>query len=200
MTRTILDTPVITPVLRWVSCGFLWAMGWRREGVLPDTPKYVLIVAPHTSNWDLPFALAFGFVFRVKGAWMGKHTLFRWPFGLLFRWLGGIPIERSHPHGVVGHTIDILNESDRLVIGLAPEGTRKRVSRWKTGFYHIAAGAHVPIVLAYLDYRRKVGGFGPVFLPSGDVKADMAVIQAFYATVTAKRPENTGPDLPTDTA
>jgi len=166
--------------------------GWRAEGSLDDLPKCVLVVAPHTSNWDFPVMLALAIALRIKATWMGKHTLFRPPFGWLMRWLGGLPIDRGARHNVVEQAVESFRTRDRLVLAVLPEGTRKRTPYWKSGFYHIAMGAKVPIALGYADYRRKVGGIGRVIVPSGDVDADMTLIREFYSGMTGKRPEQFG--------
>lgn len=189
MTYTIFDVPVLRGLLRALSILYLKIIGWRKVGNLPDIPQYVIIVAPHTSNWDFPIGLAFAFALKIRGYWLGKDSLFRWPFRGFFRWLGGIPIDRSKSSDVVAQMVQIFRERARLTMVLAPEGTRKKVSYWKSGFYHIARGANVPIVLAFLDYFRKAGGIGPVFKPTGDIEADMEFIRAFYKTVTGKYPE-----------
>jgi 1-acyl-sn-glycerol-3-phosphate acyltransferase len=189
MRYTIFDVPVLRSLLRGLSILYLKMIGWHREGNLPDIPRYVIVVAPHTSNWDFPIGLAFAFVLKLRGYWLGKDSLFRWPFRGFFRWLGGIPIDRSKSSDVVAQMVQIFRERAKLTMVLAPEGTRKRVSHWKSGFYHIARGADVPIVLAFLDYLRKAGGIGPVFKPTGDIEADMEFIRAFYATVKGKYPE-----------
>jgi 1-acyl-sn-glycerol-3-phosphate acyltransferase len=191
MQFTIFDIPVLREIIRVLSLLFLKICGWRREGKLPDIPKYVLIAAPHTSNWDLPFSLAIAFAFRLKICWMGKHTLFRLPFGPLFRWLGGVPIDRTKSRDTVSQIAEVFRERARMVMLIAPEGTRKKVKAWKTGFYHIARGANVPVLLAFLDYMKKVGGFGPLIYLSESLEADMAVIRSFYATVTPKHPAKT---------
>jgi len=149
-----------------------------------------MIAAPHTTNWDLPITLALTFVFRIKVYWMGKDTIFRWPFGTLMKWLGGIPVDRSKTHNIVEQSVSAFQKNDHLVMIVPPEGTRKKVRYWKTGFYHIAHGAGVPIVLGYLDYARKTGGIGPVVWPSGDIDADMKIIQTFYAGITGKYPDD----------
>jgi 1-acyl-sn-glycerol-3-phosphate acyltransferase len=123
---------------------------------------------------------------------MGKHTLFRPPLGWLMRGLGGLPIDRSARHNVVEQAVQSFRERERLVLAILPEGTRKRTPYWKSGFYHIAVGAKVPIALGYADYRRKVGGIGRIFVPSGDVDTDMAIIREFYSRMTGKRPEQFG--------
>jgi 1-acyl-sn-glycerol-3-phosphate acyltransferase len=189
MKYTIFDVPVLRGFLRGLSVLYLKMIGWRREGSLPDIPQYVIIVAPHTSNWDFPIGLAFAFALEIRGYWLGKDSLFRWPFRGFFRWLGGIPIDRSRSSDVVAQMIQIFRERARLTMVVAPEGTRKKVTYWKSGFYHIARGANVPIVLAFLDYLRKAGGIGPVLNLTGDIEADMESIRAFYATVKGKYPE-----------
>lgn len=186
MRRTIFNTPILNTLLRWVSVVVLRIIGWRREGQAPDIPKYVLIAAPHTTNWDLPMALLLAFACRIKVYWMGKDSIFRWPFGGFFQWLGGIPVDRSKSHGMVGQLVQAFRENERFVLVMSPEGTRKSVLYWKSGFYHIAMGANVPIVLGYIDYGRKAGGIGPVITPIGEIDADMEKFRTFYANVTGK--------------
>jgi 1-acyl-sn-glycerol-3-phosphate acyltransferase len=159
------------------------------EGRLPDISKCVMIAAPHTSNWDLPIMLFFAFAFKTKLFFMVKDAIFVWPFGLLFRWLGGIPIDRSKRNGVVEQSIRAFRENATLILVVPPSGTRSKVEYWKTGFYHIASGARVPILLGFLDYRRKVGGVGPTIIPTGNIENDMKTIRTFYAGITAKHPE-----------
>jgi 1-acyl-sn-glycerol-3-phosphate acyltransferase len=184
--RTMFDTPILNVLLRRLALFLMWIFRWRIEGKLPDTPKFVLIAAPHTSNWDLPVMLSLAFAFRTGLFWMGKDTLFRRPFGAIMRWLGGIPIDRSKSHNVVEQSAEHLRKAESLVMVVPPEGTRQKVRYWKTGFYRIAESAGVPIALGFLDYRRKVGGFGPTVVPTGGIEADMETIQAFYANITGK--------------
>lgn len=176
----------------WVGLTFLKILGWRVEGEIPSIRKFVIIAAPHTSNWDFPITLAVAFALRIKIYWMGKAAMFRWPFGGILRWLGGIPIDRSRSHNVVDQSIQAFQERDQLIMVVPPEGTRKKVSYWKTGFYHIARGAGVPIVLGFLDYRRKAGGIGPTFFPTGRIEEDMRQIRTYYATITGKRQSQFG--------
>ena len=183
---TIFDTPLLSAFLRRIARGVLALRGWSLEGMAPDARRCVIIAAPHTSNWDLPLTLAYGFAFGLKIRWMGKASLFRRPFGGFFRWLGGLAIDRSQANGVVASSVDRFHASDDLVLVVPPEGTRSRVRYWKTGFYYIAHGAGVPIALGFLDYGRKVGGFGPTVVPTGDIEADMDVISGFYAGVRGK--------------
>jgi 1-acyl-sn-glycerol-3-phosphate acyltransferase len=178
--------------MAWLGLVFLKIMGWRVEGKIPDIKKFVIIAAPHTSNWDFPITLAVAFVLRMKIYWMGKAAMFRWPFAAALRWLGGIPIDRSQSHNVVEQSIQAFQKLERLIMVVPPEGTRKKVSYWKTGFYHIAKGANVPIVLGFLDYERKAGGIGPTFYPTGRLEEDLQKIQAFYATITGKRQSEFG--------
>lgn len=178
------------PIRHWIGKTFLDFFGWTSEGELPSEPKFVMIAAPHTSNWDLPFMLAFAYVYDVRLSWMGKHTLFKWPFETFFRELGGVPVDRRSPQDLVQQMVNLFEERDELILGLSPEGTRKRTKHWKSGFYYIAKGANVPIALGFLDFKRRVGGFGPIIRPSDDVDADIEKIRSFYATVTGKFPEN----------
>ena len=190
MHRTIFDTPVVNTFLRAFSRITLRLTGWTVEGQLPDkATKSVLIAAPHTSNWDLPYTLMLAFVLRLRVYWMGKHSLFKGPLGPVMRWLGGIPVNREQANNLVASSAEAM----RLATGpmqliVPPEGTRGKTKRWKTGFYFIAQQAGVPIVLAFVDYERKVGGLGPLFEPTGDVEADMAAIKAFYAPIKGKNP------------
>jgi len=169
---------------------FLKMLGWSIGGKVPDIKKFVIIAAPHTTNWDFPITLAITFVLKIKIYWMGKAEMFRWPFGAACRWLGGIPIDRSQSQNMVEQSIHAFKEMDNLIMIIPPEGSRKKVSYWKTGFYHIALGAKVPIVLGYLDYRRKTGGIGHTFCPTGNIEKDMQEIKAFYATITGKYQDN----------
>ena len=152
-------------------------------GEFPRTgcQRCVLLAAPHTSNWDLPLMLAFAMAFELQVSWMGKVTLFRGPFGRVMRWLGGIPVLRGGRDGQVETMAKRFAEQERLVLLIAPEGTRARAEHWKSGFYRIALRAGVPIVPAYLDYGTRTAGFGPPLVPSGSLRADMDRLRAVYA-------------------
>jgi 1-acyl-sn-glycerol-3-phosphate acyltransferase len=180
-------------VKRWIGRTYLRALGWEEEGERPSVESFVLIAAPHTSNWDLPFTLALSYVFDVPIRWAGKHTLFQPPFGWAMRMLGGIPIRRDRRENRVGQLAGLFAEHPKLALTVPAEGTRGHTEYWKSGFYHIAGQAQVPIVCGYLDYARKRGGFGLTFVPSGDVRADMDQIRAFYADKVGKYPELFGP-------
>ncbi len=188
MHRTIFTTPIVNTVLRAFSLAFLKLAGWQVQGALPaQAQKSVLIAAPHTSNWDLPYTLMVAFVLRLNIYWMGKASIFNFPFGPLMRWLGGIAVDRSKTNNLVLASAQAIQAAEgALQLVVPPEGTRSKTRYWKTGFYHIAVTAQVPIVLAYMDYQRKISGLGPVFVPSGDVEADMVQIKAFYAPFKGK--------------
>lgn len=168
---------------------FLRVTGWEAEGRTPAARSYVLISAPHTSNWDLAFMLALSVVMGVKLSWMGKAELFRGPLGAVMRWTGGVPVRRERRSDMVQQIASVFEESDALVLAIAPEGTRSYAPHWKSGFYRIAQAAGVPIVMGYLDYARKRGGLGPELILTDDVRHDMDEIRAFYADKTGLRPE-----------
>jgi len=183
MHRTIFTTPVVNTLLRAFSVTFLKLTGWKVQGSLPpECAKSVFIAAPHTSNWDLPYTLMVAFALRLNIYWMGKEQIFKPPFRGVMMWLGGIPVNRQQASNVVAASVEAIGAADGPVqLIVPPEGTRSKVRYWKTGFYYIALGANVPIVMAYMDYEKKISGLGPVFLPSGDIEADMVKIKAFYA-------------------
>jgi 1-acyl-sn-glycerol-3-phosphate acyltransferase len=188
MHRTIFTTPFVNHVLRGLSVAFLRLTGWTIEGALPsNAAKSVFIAAPHTSNWDLPYTLMVAFALRLNPYWMGKADIFRFPFGGLMRWLGGIAVDRSRSNNLVAASAQAITDADGpLQLIVPPEGTRSKTRYWKTGFYYIATTAQVPIILAYMDYATKRSGLGPVFEPSGDIEADMARIKAFYLPFKGK--------------
>lgn len=163
--------------------------GWKAVGQLPNLPKFLLVGAPHTSNLDGVLAV---FVLMAAGLelhWMVKKEVLDNPFGGLLRWLGGVAVDRKSPQDVVGQIVDRFEQRDKFVVVIAPEGTRKRVERWKTGFYRIALAAKVPIVLVYADYAKREIGIGPVIEPSGDLEKEMAEMRAFSSSVTPRHPD-----------
>lgn len=185
-------TALLALARRAVGRAWLAVFGWKPEGETPPG-KCVLIAAPHTSNWDFPFTIALAWVFGIRIRWAGKHTLFRFPFGIFMRALGGVPIERHKRTNRVQGLAALFEQLDNLVLIIPAEGTRARVEHWKSGFYHVARTARVPIVCGYLDFARKRGGFGLAIVPSGDLRADMRKIRAFYADKIGKHPEKFGP-------
>lgn len=177
------------PFAEWVGRTVLRLMGWRIEGQMPALDKFVVIGAHHTSNWDFVLFLAAKFVLRLNARWFGKHTIFRWPFNnLLQRW-GGIPVRRHLKLNMVDQAIQGFRDNPEFMLILSPEGTRKKVERWKMGFYHIARGAGVPIVLAALDYAERRIVIGPAFQPTGDQAADLKAMLAFFRPYPPKKPE-----------
>lgn len=167
---------------------WLWLFGWKILGETPTYRKFVLIAAPHTSNWDFPFMLATAYAMQVHISWFGKHTLFIPPWGWLMRRLGGVPVDRRAPQTLVMQMVEKFRQSDDLVLAVPPEGTRRKVDVWKSGFYHIASESGVPIGLGYLDYRRKLCGVGMFVMPSGKVNEDMNRIRGFYRDIRGKHP------------
>ena len=190
MHRTIFGTPIVNTLLRAFSVNFLKLTGWKIEGSLPPSAsKSVLIAAPHTSNWDLPYTLMVAFALRLNIYWMGKAQIFRPPFRGLMMWLGGIPVARETANNLVAASAAALKAADGPVqLIVPPEGTRSKTRQWKTGFYHIAHGAGVPIARGYLDFGKKLAGIGPLFATTGDIDADMPLIQASYVGIAGRKP------------
>ena len=170
-------------------------LGWRVVGQVPKEKKYIIIVAPHTSNWDFVIGRCFGYKLKVKAKFLGKNQLFRFPIGWLFRLMGGIAVNREKRNNMVASIVETFNNSDELILGLAPEGTRSRTDHWKRGFYHIANEANIPIMLSFLDYKTKEAGIGMVLYPSGDFQKDMLKIQTFYEGITPKYPDRYNPKI-----
>jgi 1-acyl-sn-glycerol-3-phosphate acyltransferase len=165
-------------------------MRFRIVGELPPVRRCVMIAAPHTSNWDFVLGVASMLALRLRVSWLGKHTIFRFPVAGLLRFWGGLPIDRGATEGLVEGVAQRLREADQLYLALSPEGTRRRVERWKSGFYRIARAAGVPIFLVAFDYRRRQVELGPLFEPTGDFEADLARMQARFSADMAYRPEN----------
>jgi len=172
---------------------FLRLLGWRALGEAPAAPRCVMIAAPHTSNWDLVFMLAFAWHYELRPRFMMKHSVFVGPAGWLFRRLGGIPIDRRTRKGVTDQMVEALESSDELLLLVPAEGTRVRAEYWKSGFYHIARKAKVPVVMSFLDYGRKEAGFGPAIQLTGDYRHDMDAVRAFYAGRLARYPAQVSP-------
>lgn len=191
--HTIFDTPILRTITKLIALAYLKIIGWEAAGEVPDEPKFVLIAVPHTSNVDFPILMALAFRFGVRIHWIGKDSLFPGPAKYVARYLGGIPVDRSKPGGMVGETIRTYEEADHLMIVVPPEGTRGLAKGWKSGFYHIAWGAKVPICCGFLDYKTKRGGFGPMIYPTGNIDADMEAIRDFYKDITGRHPELTTP-------
>jgi 1-acyl-sn-glycerol-3-phosphate acyltransferase len=174
-------------VSRWFGRVSMAVLGWRIRGNVPNRPKLVLIVAPHTSNWDLVVCVAAKVALGLRVLWLGKHTLFQFPLGILMRALGGMPVNRSESHNVVRVVADEFGRSERLVLAVAPEGTRKNVERWRTGFYHIAREAQVPIVTVALNWREHTVDVGELFALTGDFDRDIGELRARFAGLSGRR-------------
>jgi len=190
--RSAKDLCYLLRVLQGLSRLFLRANGWEAEGAIPAASKYVLIAAPHTTNWDLFYFLSLAQVMGVRVSWMGKQSLFRGPMGTVMRAMGGLPVRRDRRSNLVDQMAAAFDAADSLVLTVPAEGTRSYVAHWKSGFYQIALAARVPIVLGYLDYERKRGGLGPELIPTGDVREDMNEIRAFYGSICGKYPDKFG--------
>ena len=158
-------------------------------GEVPKLRKFVVIMAPHTSGLDFLYGMCARFILDINFTFLGKEEVFRPPFGFIFRWLGGIPVDRTSNHNLVDHAVKMFNERDDFILALSPEGTRQYVEKWKTGFYYIALNAKVPIVLGFLDFEKKKAGIGPVFYPTGDVDKDIETIKDFYRPIKGRHPE-----------
>lgn len=190
-TRTMFNTPIVNVMLRLLSLACFKLMRWDMEGEFPEHHRCVMIAAPHTSNWDGVIMCGFAFVFRIRIFWLAKASLFRAPFGTIMRWFGGIAVDRNRAHDLVAQAVEVFNGNDKVILTVPPEGTRSRVAKWKSGFYHIAHGAQVPIVLGFLDYKRRRGGVLGEFLPTGDFEQDLQQIQACYKGIEGKHPQST---------
>ena len=177
------------PLIERIGRTALKLMGWRIEGELPRLDKFVAIGAHHTSNWDFVIFIALKFVLRLNARWFGKHSIFRWPFGGLMRSWGGIPIQRHLSLNMVEQAIQGFRDNREFILVLSPEGTRRKVERWKMGFYHIAQGAGVPIVPGALDFANRRVVIGAPFQPTGDAEADLQVLLAFFRPYVPKKPE-----------
>ncbi len=175
---------------RTIGRFILKTMGWTFEGNFPDLEKFIIIVAPHTSNWDFFIGISAMFAIGFRARWLGKHTIFRKPFGRILRWMGGIPVNRSQAGNVVEQIVCLIKQSETMILGMSPEGTRKKVDRWKSGFYRIAEGAGIPIVPLAMDYGKKVIRIYPPFGVSGNPERDFVTLRGIFKDVTAKHPEN----------
>lgn len=179
--------------MKWLAHKLLGLRGWRFEGIVPSIPKMIVIGAPHTTNWDFVVFLAALHHFQLKVRYLGKHTLFRWPFGYFFTATGGIPVDRTQTAGIVHQVASAFDATDRMVLVLAPEGTRKPARCWKSGFLSIAAKVNVPIVLAGIDYSTKTVTLGEAQEFDGNVSGFMDIAREFYSDKRGLHPENETP-------
>lgn len=176
--------------MKWFCALYLKLIGWKIGSTLPPTiKKCVLVAAPHTSNWDYPISLATLYACGVHVRFLAKDSLFKFPLGILMRASGGMPVDRSKHNNMVDSMIAMFKDNDQLILMIPVEGTRSYVKEWKSGFYHTAKGAEVPIAMGYLDYGKKIAGFGDLFYPTGDYAKDLVEIQNFYRQFQARYPE-----------
>ncbi len=175
-----------------LSEAILRLFGWTVDRSHPLPPRYVMIGAPHTSNWDFPVGMLGMWALGVDVHWVGKHTLFAGPLGPIMKGLGGIPVDRRISSNFIDSMTERFASGELSSLSLAPEGTRSLTHAWKTGFYYLAVSAQVPVVLGYLDYADKIVGVGGSFTPTGDIAADLKYVREFYAEKTARYPEKYG--------
>lgn len=177
---------------RWAR-RLLALFGWRVDVVPPPGPRCVVAVYPHTSNWDFVIGYLAKLACGVPFHFVGKHTIFRWPFGAALRRMGGIPVDRRAPTGLLGQLVSEMETRPWMWLAIAPEGTRSYVEHWKSGFYRLALAAKVPIGLAFIDYRTRLVGLRTYLVPTGDEAADLESIRAVLADKVGRRPELAGP-------
>lgn len=180
-------------MLKFFAKTILKLIGWRVDFTLPEEKKFVLIGAPHTSNWDFPLAMLCFWYVNKPINWVAKKQLFTGPLYYFFRALGGIPVDRSASTGFISQIAGKMSQREEMILCMAPEGTRSKTPYWKTGFYYIAMEAKVPICLGYIDYSKRVLGFAQLIYPCGDIDKDFAAIKNFYSDKTGKHPELQGP-------
>ena len=183
-------------MMKLISRLCLWLAGWKLEGAIPhEIKKCVLIAVPHTSNFDYPIAMAMFYLMGINFKYLIKKESMVFPFSLFLKASGAIAVDRKKNTNLVASIIEIINTADNIVIVIPAEGTRKLVKKWKLGFYYVALGAGVPIVLSYLDYEKKIGGIGPAIYPTGNLAKDMCQIREFYKDVIPRHPENVSFDI-----
>ena len=176
-------------ISKYLSKFILKMSGWTIDIKKPDCKKYVIIMTPHTSNWDFIIGKLVYNVLGIKTSFLIKKEMFFFPLNIILRSLGGIPVNRGKSVNLVENIIKIFNEKDEFVLTITPEGTRKKVTRWKRGFYFIAQKANVPIFLGYLDYKEKKAGDWGIFIPQDNLEKDIQIIKNYYKNVNAKHPE-----------
>lgn len=175
---------------------FMYSIGgWKAVQENPPPKKAVIIAAPHTSNWDFIYYFGLCNSLGIKSYWIGKSTLFKWPWGDMMRRMGGIPVDRSKSNNMVDAMVAEFEKRSEFLLTIPPEGTRGSVKQWRTGFYYIALKAKVPLIIGMMDYAKKSGGLGPSFMPTGDYKADMKRLSEFYHSVTPKFPSKKMQDI-----
>jgi len=175
--------------MKLLSRLILKLIGWKLDERVPETQRYVMIGYPHTSNWDFILGMMAKWAMSLPVNWVAKHSMFWGPFKPMFIAMGGVPLNREKTTGFIQKNVELFAQREHFILGLMPEGTRSKTDHWKTGFYHIAHGANVPIALAYMDYKNKIIGIGEVMQTSGDIHADFEIIKAFYNDKIGYKPE-----------
>jgi len=188
------STPECIPTRKYgllhsISKRILAWCGWTINGELPNQPKFILAVAPHTSNWDFFIGIAAMFSLQLKVSFLGKASIFRWPVKSVLTAIGGIAVDRSNSHGVVGQIVQELKRNDKFILGLAPEGTRSKTTEWKTGFLHIAKQGNIPIVPVSFDFAKKEIFFHQEVYISGEISQELIEFKQIFADVCAKNPQ-----------
>lgn len=183
---TVFNTPILSPILGLISRLYLRLAGWKLQGQAPRCDKCVIIAAPHTSNWDFLLIITMSFAFNLRINWMGKASLFKGIAGPIMRWMGGVAVDRSKNNNLVDAMVQAYAEHDNLKLAIPPEGTRGKVHQWKSGFYHIAFNAGVPISPSFLDFGNKTGGFFPNFTATDNYEQDLKKIQSLYKGMMGK--------------
>ena len=179
-------------MLNFFSKSILKLSGWQLNVNLPEEKKFILIGAPHTSNWDFPLAMLVFWTLDLKIYWVGKIQMFRGPLKIFFTALGGIPVDRNSSHGFINQIAEKFNQTEEMVLTISPEGTRSKTKYWKSGFYYIALAAKVPICMGYIDYKTQKLGFEKLLYPTGNIEADMGIIADFYNNIQGKLSQNQG--------
>jgi 1-acyl-sn-glycerol-3-phosphate acyltransferase len=179
-------------LLRRAALGVLRLVGWRSVMVWPPEPRGVIIVYPHTSNWDFILGMLFKIGYGLPANWIGKTEMFPWPFTGLLKWLGGIPVDRKRATGFLDALLEEFRRRDWIWVAIAPEGTRSHADHIKSGFYQVAVAADVPVALGYIDYGSRTVGIDTYLRMSGDRETDLARIRDFYASKRGRRPELAG--------
>ena len=174
---------------QWFGRTVLDVFGWRVVGELPNLERVLVIGAPHTSNWDFVYAMAAILGLNLKLRWLGKHTIFKFGVTWFMNWLGGIPVNRGKPESIAENVARLVERDKGIIIGIAPEGTRKKVEKWKTGFLRISTALDCPLFLVGLDFPNKLIVLDQLFYPTGDNDADIATLKAFYGKYTGKYPD-----------
>jgi len=177
-------------LLSYVGTGLLSVTGWKVTGQIPDMKKLLVILAPHTSNWDFVYGMAMVLSLKIKIYWLGKHSIFKKGVTRLLKSLGGIPVNRNDSKNIINDVLDIANREGGILIGLSPEGTRKKAEKWKSGFLRIAQSMECPILLVAIDYPSKEISFRELFYPTGDNQRDIEYLKKYYKDFMGKIPEH----------